>query len=103
MIEMKNVAQGDVTLFGIGKLPEGLRKKDAIIAHSESGHHHIVEGNAVVYTDGNGQQYVQVFGKAQLTHQKIAQYHRQIQLEKGVYKVVPEREYSPAAERKAMD
>ena len=99
----KGYRQGDVRLVAIEGLPEGLKVKDNVIAHSETGHHHIVE-NAIVYTDASGQQYVQVQKEnAMLMHQKAQEAHEQIQIPKGIYKVVHQREFSPQAERRVMD
>ena len=102
MENKKGYRQGDVRLAPIEALPEGLRVKDSIIAHSETGHHHVMK-NAVVYTDVKGQQYVQVQKEALLMHQKEQEAHEQIQIPKGIYKVMHQREFSPQATRRVMD
>jgi allophanate hydrolase subunit 1 len=101
-MNMKSYRQGDVRLKEIAEMPKGLSKKDNILAHSESGHNHIIE-NAVVYADASGQQYVQVQQEAQLTHQKDVEAHEQITIPKGIYRVVHQREFSPQEERRVMD
>ena len=97
-----NYRQGDVRLCEIEQLPEGLKLKDAVIAHSETGHHHIIK-NANVYTDASGQQYVQVEKEATLMHQKEQEAHEQIPIQKGIYSVVHQREFSPQQDRRVMD
>lgn len=94
--------QGDVRLKRIETLPEGLHKKDSIIAHSETGHNHVIE-NAIVYADARGQQYVQVEKEATLTHQKETEAHEQITIPQGIYRVVHQREWSPQQERRVQD
>jgi len=40
------VAQGDILITRIDRLPEGLKKADnTVVAHSETGHHHIARPN----------------------------------------------------------
>jgi hypothetical protein len=102
MTGKKGFRQGDVRLVAVEELPEGLKVKDNVIAHSETGHHHVME-NAVVYADADGQQYVQVQKAAALVHQKEQEAHEQIQIPRGNYKVVAQREFSPSQNRKVQD
>jgi hypothetical protein len=98
----KGYRQGDVRLVSIEKLPDGLKEKDAVVAHSETGHHHVIE-KGIVYTDVNGMQYVQVEKEAILVHQKTQEAHEQIQIPKGIYKIMHQREFSPQESRRVMD
>ena len=97
---MNNIRQGDVFLKKIKELPKKLKKKDNILAYGEvTGHKHQVIGRAVVLTDGTTQ-YVEVQEEAELVHEE----HQKHQLEKGVYKVILQRELDLVGEvRQVMD
>ena len=86
------VRQGEVLLIPIYKkqLPKNLTEKDNILAHgSATGHSHILDNNASVTVDAEGNQYVTVTKTpAQLTHEE----HTAITVQKGTYQVKIQRE-----------
>lgn len=86
----KMIRQGDVALIEIEELPKNLKKKDLVIALGEiTGHHHRFESKQVqVFADDSGQQFVQVKQPSQLIHEE----HHQLEIPKGVFKVVMQRE-----------
>ena len=91
--------QGDVFLEKIEKLPADLKVKDNILLRGETtGHAHRIEG-AVVYTDKNGMQYVQIQKEAQIFHEE----HDVVTVPQGLYQMLPQREYHPTANRLVMD
>jgi hypothetical protein len=93
--------QGDVLLIKIKNLPKDeLKQKDRVLLTGETtGHSHRIEGDAVVYTDKNGMQFIQVQKRAQLVHEE----HGMIELEEGNYEMRRQREYTPQAPRLVMD
>ena len=98
-MDNKIYRQGDILIVPVQELPKGLKEKDNVLALGEqTGHNHVING-AVVYSDANGMQYLQIEKKAQLVHQE----HKQIQIPKGQYQVKRQREYNPAANRMVMD
>ena len=65
-----------------------------------TGHAHRVEGDAVVFRDSESQHlFVRVMSEASVIHEE----HKPIVLEKGIYEVVGQREYSPWGERRVSD
>ena len=98
-MENKQYRQGDVYLVEIDAIPAGAKQKDNILALGEiTGHSHTIEGAEVYLKDGN--QFVVVKQKeAMITHQE----HKQIQVPKGNYAVVIQREYDVLANRLVMD
>lgn len=90
---MKTYRQGDVFLVEVKSFPDGLKEKDKILAYGEvSGHHHRFDnGNkqVLVFADDERQQFVQVNKKSTLIHEE----HQNLEIPKGKYKVVMQREY----------
>lgn len=94
--------QGDVLLVKIDKLPSGLKEKDKILAYGEvTGHRHQFSSEQVcVFENEQKQQFVDVQEDSPLLHEE----HNIIQVPKGVYKVVLQREFDIiAGVRQVMD
>jgi hypothetical protein len=95
---------GEATIIKLNEAPKGLTFKkatQAIIAHSESGHNHVLErlGEGVsdiqIATDSEGNTYFKVIGEAQIKHKKSFDIHETTKVSEGVYIVGIEREYDP--------
>ena len=96
------IRQGDVLLVKIDKLPTNLVKKDRIIAYGEvTGHKHQFLSNQVsVFKNKDEQQYVDVQQKAILQHEE----HAHLEIPKGVYQVIIQRELDLLGEvRQVLD
>ena len=101
MKQKKMWRQGDVLLRQIQTFPKGLKEKDKILAHGEvTFHTHRFEDeHTKVLTDGN-QQYVVLEQPAELIHEE----HESLEIPKGVYEVVIQREYDVVeGARRVMD
>ncbi len=86
--------QGDVLLKEVKAFPDKLEKKNKILAYGEvTGHkHQFLDKNTLVFTDKDGQQYVEVLGKSSdLVHEE----HAKINIPKGKYEVAIQKEYDP--------
>lgn len=96
---MKNIIRhGEVILKPIAGLPKGVKlvreEKEYIMAHSETGHHHILEvkekvdmSKIKVYS-WNGETYLEVPEMTELWHQKTGNdVHKPHKVSKGFYKV----------------
>lgn len=107
----KQAAQGDCLITKISKLPKGLKKAKAekgefIVAHSETGHHHVVKERAAqMLIDETNEfiAYLQVKEPCEIKHKRNFHTHESIALEKGFYEVRRQREYIPNGWRKAQD
>ena len=90
---MKNIQirQGDVFVEAIKSLPKGLKKKkDNVLVHSDSTmHDHTLKGGTV-YVDKTGDLFLDVPKATQIVHTED---HLPVDLPKGVYKVVRQKEY----------
>ena len=91
---MKNYRQGDVIIVGIEKLPVDKKslkaRKDNVILEGEtSGHKHLLlEGE--LYEDEQGNLFVKANEDTQVVHEE----HKPIDIEKGLYRVIRQREYA---------
>ena len=105
----KIAAQGEIGVRKIGKVPAGLSRIEqtngrVIVGHSETGHHHTVDGDCVeVYAaktapDGMRVLYAIVNAVTLLEHQRPHDTHESIELQPGMYEFRIGREYDPYAE-----
>ena len=117
MLTFKNqAAQGDLFIRRINSLPSGLKPMATengafIVAHSETGHHHVIEArsNVTVYnTDDPLVSYLQVIEATEETetlieHLRNFDTHESIKVAPGNYEIRRQREYSPEGWRRVAD
>lgn len=103
----KIIRQGDVLAVKISSLPAGatktrLDKGDIILAYGEvTGHAHRIkkpEEKALLW-DAGAERFLQVMETVSLTHEE----HKMAEFEPGIYRIVIQQEYSPAALRNVAD
>ncbi len=109
----KVAAQGDLLIIKIDELPKGLVKQQSetdrhVLAHSETGHHHVIESNDVDFykiADNDMRSYIVVKGiidKA-IDHLRNFDTHESIAIPPGIYELRRQREYIPEGWRKVQD
>lgn len=98
--------QGDVLLIPIRRAPKQRTpvapvRGRLILARGEvTGHHHSVDAKAATLSlDEGGVMYLEIEQLTEVRHQE----HAPIALEPGKYKVIRQREYSPAEIRSVAD
>lgn len=109
-------AQGDLMIRRVATLPEGLNSMtpeggNYIVAHSETGHHHVLEvaDNVRVYeTDDPMVSYLEVVeatdkAEAVLKHLRDFHTHDAIRIDPGIYQLRRQREYTPEGMRRVQD
>ena len=109
---MKHVigAQGEVTIIKIDAIPENIQTKAVdrsakgyIVSHSESGHHHLLTGGAVMERTDNVPAGMQVFyailDAPEKFIQDAANPHGGYDLDPGVYCFRVAREFNPFTEQ----
>jgi len=108
-------AQGDLYLHRVDMLPcYGFKKAEAvdgkfIVAHSETGHHHVVEADPEIeywVDSGNMMKAYLVVQKAigaALEHLRSHDTHETILIPPGIYELRRQREYMPKGFRKVQD
>ena len=115
---MKNVtnrpvAQGDILIIPVPSIPANVKPAEAvsgkfIIAHSETGHHHVIEKTrAEVFESADNEfiAYIKTLGDgAEITHERSFHTHEALGLEPNkTYEVRRQREYVPEGFRRAAD
>lgn len=109
-------AQGDLLLRRIDKLPAGAKLMAAekgafIVAHSETGHHHIIKerpGVKVYVTDDPMVSYLEVIEvtektEALLEHLRGHDTHETLSIPPGIFELRRQREYTPEGWRRVQD
>lgn len=104
-------AQGEVRIYRIDTLPDGLvgksPERDAsgafIISHSEKGHHHVIGGDVDVIevpaTSNAMRTLYAIVREPTKLRQTAPDAHGEIALEPGIYRLAPDREYDPFMEQ----
>lgn len=108
----KMAAQGDMLLLRVDALPEGVREVPPvngayILAHSETGHNHVVleRPNVKLFSamDEFRAWLVVEETPAKLEHQRSFDTHETLLIPPGTYEVRRQREYTPEGFRRAAD
>jgi hypothetical protein len=105
----KYIAQGDLNIFAVASIPGGISEKKAengqhILAHSETGHHHVIDGNTVrVYEEDDFTSYLDVEKESNVVHLRQFDTHDPITLPAGKYRITRQREYTAEGFRRAAD
>lgn len=105
-------AQGDLLICKIEALPENVSPVKAtngkfILAHSETGHNHVVLDRPGVEhfsaMDEFRSYLVVSDGPVELTHERSFDTHETIRIDPGIYELRRQREYTPKGFRRAAD
>lgn len=104
-------AQGDFLITRIEALPSGAEPvapvdDAAVIAHSETGHHHTVDANAATLyrlPEKLYEAFLVVDRPTTIKHHRDWDTHEPLQVEPGVYRINRQREYVPEGYRLATD
>lgn len=109
----KPMAQGDLLIIPIAAIPANAKPAAAeggnyIVAHSETGHHHVIEkARATVFeaADDSFIAYVRTLGSgAEIQHKRDFHTHEAIGLSPNkAYEIRRQREYVPEGFRRAQD
>jgi len=114
---MKNIVtyrpsfQGDLMIRRIDDLPSDIKPSKPegdvyILAHSETGHHHVIESRAAecfINKTNDFIAYLNVASEAEIRHLRDFDTHEPITLTPGVYEVRRQREYIAEGFRRVED
>jgi hypothetical protein len=91
------IRHGEVMLVPVTSAPAGTseRVNSCIVGHSESGHHHVLDGEQEFarIVAANGDVYVDLDTPTRLFHQKDHDQHRELQVPAGAWRVVRKTEF----------
>jgi hypothetical protein len=102
------VFQGDIAMMRVDSLPKDAKPEETqVVAHSETGHHHLAE-RAKVFSVPDGEVlYMQALGKSiDIVHKRNYDTHETIRLlgEPGqIWKIRRQREHTPEGWRRVED
>lgn len=103
-------AQGDLNIFSCDVIPSGLKEKapeqdgNHILAHSETGHHHVIDGSSArVLEQDEFVSYLDIKKESNVVHLRSFDTHKTIVLPVGKYRITRQREYTPEGFRRAAD
>lgn len=115
---VKRIAfQGDVCIKRLRSLPKGVRETfkridtpRKVVAHSETGHHHVIDDSGVVMFESPTDPLIAYLmldsvTETRLVHLRGHDTHGTLCLtgEKAIYKVTRQREHTPQGWRRAQD
>lgn len=103
-------AQGEITVFRVSELPEGLmpftdadKRGRPIISHSESGHHHVLDRAVTVMERPNAPAGMRILyallDEPTMLIQDADKPHGSHSLDAGIYEFRIAREYDPFTEQ----
>lgn len=101
--ERTAIQHGEALLLPVESFPEAVTIRKVtkeIVAHSETGHHHVVESPVEFEVQGNVDKedlYLRLFEPAKLVHKKPTQNHKTLTVPAGIWKVLHKTEYNPFA------
>lgn len=106
-----HAAQGDVLFLKIDGLPKGVQMVNpengkVIVAHSETGHHHVMDAKTTTMyrlPEEIYEAFLVVKAPTDLSHERGFDTHESIRFEPGTYRVRRQREYTPEGYRRAAD
>lgn len=100
----KPIRHGELLLVPVGYIPTGKLESatSKILAHSETGHHHVLEGKNLKYgratpfeviTDPEDNVFVRLMAPGTLVHKKEFDRHADLVIAPGMYRVKHKTEY----------
>lgn len=114
LTDSRPVFQGDLMIRRLAAVPAGLNEdssEDArVVAHSETGHHHVLDGDVTMYRSGDGMLAVAECRSAvQLKHMRDFDTHETLEFSGGagddafVIECRRQREHTPEGWRRVED
>lgn len=94
---MKTIMQGELVLQKINdrELIGAEKVKNYVVSHSETGHHHVLEGDVMVLEREGKDTLIEVLQDTELVHRKSTDKHNTHIIGKGIYRKIIKKEYDP--------
>lgn len=90
------IRHGEAMLVPIKSKVTGKEVTSYIVAHSETGHHHVLESKTPFIVSEDDKRFViELFQPAKLVHKKQQDAHKTLDVPAGKYKIVYKNEYNP--------
>ena len=96
MKELKCVRHGEAMLVPVKKNFKGEEHNLFIIAHSETGHHHVLESKKPFKISQTDKEFlIELFEPGKLVHKKSVDAHKTLTIAPGKYQIRHKTEYNP--------
>lgn len=90
------IRHGELVLAPVDADMQGaVKKENYIVSHSETGHHHVLNGGCMVLEREGKDPLVQVDKDTSITHKKGHDRHDDLPVPAGMYRVLKKKEYDP--------
>ena len=106
----EQAAQGDLLLRRVDTIPPAAERVDPvdgrhIVAHSETGHHHIIPSDAELWREPGNEMvcYLRCEAPIVLEHLRPWDTHEPIEIAAGIFELRRPREYTPEGGRRVED
>lgn len=102
-------AQGDLNIFVCEEIPTNTNEANKseighyVLAHSETGHNHVISGAVTMYDENEFISYLDVSESSNVVHLRNFDTHKTIKLPPGKYRITRQREYIAEGFRRAAD
>jgi hypothetical protein len=91
------IRHGEVMLVPVNSLPEGAEEifsgKKYVVAHSETGHHHVAVADSLNVFSFGGRTFLRAGENGKIEHKKSFDFHETKTLVKGLYEVTIKKAY----------
>lgn len=95
----KPLRHGEMMLVPVRTKVTGTEHNMFIVAHSETGHHHVLESKKPFIVNQSDKEFlIELFEPAKLVHKKTVDKHNTLTVAPGKYKVIYKNEYDPFKE-----
>ena len=96
---MKPIRHGELVLLPIKQksLKGAVCKTNYIVSHSETGHHHIIDGDCMVLEREGRDTLLELKKPTTIKHKKSHDKHDDLPVGKGIFRVLKKKEYDPFA------
>lgn len=92
----KCIRHGEAMLVPINAKVTGNPHTSFVVAHSETGHHHVLQSKTPFTVSEKDEEFIiELFEPAELVHLKTTDKHKTLPVAPGRYKVVYKNEYNP--------
>jgi hypothetical protein len=103
-LQKRMIRHGELLMIPVTELPEKTEQvfegKEYIVAHSETGHHHVAVGNVTVFKPigaDSADIYLRANKDSIIEHRKSFDKHQTLTIHEGLYLCRPKVEYDPFA------
>lgn len=91
------IRHGELLLIPVEQadMSSAVTKKNYVVSHSETGHHHVIDGEVAVLEAEGQDPLIRAEKPTKVVHKKGRDRHADLPLREGIWRAVKKREYDP--------